>query len=156
MTERLEIRPARSGDSEFVAGLASSLLEFGSPIWTDAEALAPGFRRVLIEAVRDQDDRSAVLIAEDANGTPLGFISLKVGADATGIERAHVADLAVTERARRSGVGRALMEAGEAWARARGYAVLSLDVWATNDRAIAFYRRLGYVAESLCLVKTFD
>ena len=27
---------------------------------------------------------------------------------------------------------------------------------ADMSRAIAFYRRLGYVAESLCLVKTFD
>jgi len=33
---------------------------------------------------------------------------------------------------------------------------LSLDVWSTNDRALAFYRRLGYCAESLCLVKRLN
>lgn len=48
------------------------------------------------------------------------------------------------------------MQAGEAWARERGLPSLSLDVWATNERALAFYRRLGYCAESLCLIKALD
>jgi ribosomal protein S18 acetylase RimI-like enzyme len=156
MTDRIEIRSADSGDSDFVAGLASSLLEFGSPAWKDPEAMAPGFRKVLAEAVRHQDQRAAVLIAEDEDGTPLGFISLKVVKDVAGIERGHAADLAVTESARHSGVGRALMQAGEAWARERGFTVLSLDVWSTNERALEFYRRLGYGAESLCLIKALD
>ena len=51
-----------------------------------------------------------------------------------------------------SGVGTALMRAGEAWARDRGLSTLSLDVWATNERALTFYRILGYDAESLCLI----
>ena len=38
MPDRIEIRPARNGDSDFVAGLASSLLDFGSPAWKDLEA----------------------------------------------------------------------------------------------------------------------
>lgn len=45
------------------------------------------------------------------------------------------------------------MQAGEASARERGFAVLSLDVWSTNERALEFYRRPGYGAESLCLIK---
>jgi ribosomal protein S18 acetylase RimI-like enzyme len=156
MSDRIEIRPADSGDSDFVAGLALSLLEFGSPAWKNAEELAPGFRKVLAEAVRNQDQRSAVLIAEGESGTPLGFISLKVGRDLAGVERGHVADLAVSPTARHSGVGRALMQAGEAWARERGFTVLSLDVWSTNERALEFYRRLGYGAESRCLIKALD
>jgi ribosomal protein S18 acetylase RimI-like enzyme len=87
---------------------------------------------------------------------PLGFISLKVSADVAGLERGHVADLAVAERARRMGVGTALMRAGEAWARERGLSVLSLDVWASNQRALEFYWHLGYFAESLCLIKALD
>jgi ribosomal protein S18 acetylase RimI-like enzyme len=154
MPDRIEIRAAVETDGHFVAGLVPSLLEFGSPAWKDPEALAPGFRKVLGEAVRNPDRRAAVLIAEGEDRRPLGFISLKVGTDAAGIERAHVADLAVMEGARRSGVGRALMQAGEAWARERGFAVLSLDVWSTNRRALEFYRRLGYEAESLCLIKS--
>jgi ribosomal protein S18 acetylase RimI-like enzyme len=76
-----------------------------------------------------------------------------VGTDVAGVARGHVADLAVIADARRMGVGTALMEAGEAWARDRGLPALSLDVWSTNRRALAFYRRLGYSAESSCLSK---
>ena len=156
MLERFEIRPARAADSDFVAGLVSSLLEFGSPVWEDPEALAPGFRKVVGEAVRNQDSQSTVLIAESDSGTPLGFISLKVSNDVTGTARGHVADLAVTPIARRNGVGQALMQAGEAWAREHGLDVLSLDVWSTNQPALEFYRRLGYAPESLCLIKALD
>ena len=94
-----------------------------------------------------------MLVAEGANGAPLGFISLKAGEDVVGVARGHVADLAVTVDARRIGVGTALMRAGEAWARDRGLPALSLDVWSTNERALTFYLRLGYGAESLCLIK---
>jgi ribosomal protein S18 acetylase RimI-like enzyme len=153
MSDDISIRPAGDSDCEFVAGLVSSLLEFGSPAWRDKDALAPGFSEVLAQAVRDQSPRSTVLIAEGADRTPVGFISLKLVPELGGGERAHVADLAVTPTARRMGVGNALMRAGEQWARDRGLSVLSLDVWSTNARALAFYERSGYRPESLCLVK---
>jgi ribosomal protein S18 acetylase RimI-like enzyme len=156
MTDPIVIRPAHVGDSDFVAGLVSSLLQFGSPAWENAEVLAPGFRDVLVDAVRAQDSRATVLIAEGTDGRPLGFISLKIRVAIGGTERGHVADLAVSEDARRIGVGQALMEAGEAWARERGLRVLSLDVWSTNQPALAFYRALGYRPESLCLIKALD
>jgi ribosomal protein S18 acetylase RimI-like enzyme len=93
------------------------------------------------------------LVAEAADGTRLGFISLRVSTDVAGTARGHVADLGVTVDARRIGVGTALMKAGEEWAHDRGLRELSLDVWSTNEPALAFYRRLGYTAESLCMVK---
>jgi ribosomal protein S18 acetylase RimI-like enzyme len=154
--DRIAIRAAREADADFVASLVSSLLEFGSPAWQDPERLAPGFAEVLTSAVRAQDARSTVLIAQSAFGTKVGFISLTVREDVTGAERAHVRDLGVIEDARQMGVGSALMRAGEAWARERGLPVLSLDVWATNGRARAFYETLGYSAESLCLFKRLD
>jgi ribosomal protein S18 acetylase RimI-like enzyme len=153
MNDSIVIRSADDRDRDFVAGLASALLQFGSPVWDDPAALAPGFREVLAGAVCAQDERSTVLIAQRPDGTPVGFISLKLIRGVGAIERAHVADLAVIEEARKMGIGRALMQAGEAWAEERGLRVLSLDVWSTNARALAFYRRLGYDAESLCLVK---
>jgi hypothetical protein len=89
MTERIEIRPAELGDCEFVAGFASSLVEFGSPAWENAEDRAPAFCEALANAVRAQGAHSTVLIAQESDRTPLGFILLKVGADAAGIERAY-------------------------------------------------------------------
>jgi ribosomal protein S18 acetylase RimI-like enzyme len=156
MSDRIDIRPAREDDIEFIAGLVPSLLEFGSPAWEQKEAFVSGFGEALARAVRDQDLRSSVLLAEGTDGTPLGFISLKVTRDVAGVERGHVADLAVAQSARRRGVGQRLMQAGEAWARERGFAALSLDVWATNEAALEFYRGLGYATESACLIKKLD
>jgi ribosomal protein S18 acetylase RimI-like enzyme len=156
MSDEIVIRPAREEDREFVAQFASSLLEFGSPGWKDSGALAPGFQRVLTDAVNNQGPRAAVLIAQHDDGERLGFVSVTVRHDVAGVERGHVADLAVIEGARRVGVGRTLMRAAEAWARDRGLPVLSLDVWSTNERALAFYHRLGYLPESLCLIKEVD
>lgn len=153
MTDQFLIRRAHDRDCEFITGLVPSLLEFGSPTWDDAGAFAPGFRDALAGAVRGRGPQSTVLVAEGADGAPLGFISLRVAKDVVGAARGHVADVAVTADARRMGVGTALMNAGEAWARDRGLPALSLNVWSTNERALAFYRRLGYSTESLCLVK---
>jgi ribosomal protein S18 acetylase RimI-like enzyme len=153
MTEEIVIRPANEGDRDFVVGLVPSLLEFGSPAWRDAGALRSGFATVLARALSSQDHRATVLIAQTRDEVPLGFISLKVVENIEGGERGHVADLAVAESARRMGVGSALMRAGETWARDRDFNLLSLDVWATNDPAFAFYRQLGYSLDSLSLIK---
>ena len=156
VTDEIVIRPATEEDRDFVAQFVSSLLEFGSPAWKDSAALARGFRDALADAVSNQGPRAAVLIAQEQGGERLGFVSVKVREDVTGAERAHVADLAVGEDARRLGVGRALMRAAEAWAREQGLPVVGLDVWSTNERAMAFYRRLGYRPESLHLIKALD
>jgi hypothetical protein len=55
MPHEVFIRPACTGDRDFIEGLVSSLLEFGSPAWRDVEGLIPGFRAVLAQAVSAQD-----------------------------------------------------------------------------------------------------
>ncbi|MGH2916641.1 MAG: GNAT family N-acetyltransferase [Solirubrobacteraceae bacterium] len=156
MTEKIVIRPAHVGDRGFVVGLVPSLVRFGSPAWRDVDDLVPRFGDLLARAVGGQDRRVAVLVAQARDETPLGFISLRVVENIEGGDRGHVADLAVSEAARRMGVGTALMEAAEMWARDRGFDLLSLDVWSTNDGALAFYRRLGYSVDSLSLIKRLD
>ena len=156
MTPEIVIRPATERDRDFIVGLVPSLLEFGSPVWRDAGALRSGFGALLGRALGSQDHRRALLIAQTTDEAPLGFISLKVVENIEGGERAHVADLAVADSARRMGVGSALMKAGEAWARDRGFDLLSLDVWSTNDAALAFYRHAGYSVNSLSLIKRLD
>ena len=48
-----------------------------------------------------------------------------------------------------------MMEA-EAWAKTHGWRLLSIDVFADNRRAVDFYRRAGFRAESIRLVKTLE
>jgi RimJ/RimL family protein N-acetyltransferase len=48
---------------------------------------------------------------------------------------------------RRRGVGRALMQAAEEWAREVGVHKLELHVFPYNDAAIALYEEMGYERE---------
>ena len=57
---------------------------------------------------------------------------------------ATVGTLVVKSGFRRLGVGRALMERGHQWARAKGASQVELGVWEFNKGAKAFYERLGY------------
>jgi RimJ/RimL family protein N-acetyltransferase len=50
-------------------------------------------------------------------------------------------------------VGRVLMDAAEAWAREHKLEMLSLNVFAANERARRVYERLGYTPETLRYVK---
>ena len=75
--------------------------------------------------------------------------------DAAVIEVPHKLLAAEGFRARMAASGRVLylMAGAEAWARARGFRVLTLDVFAANARARAFYARLGYLEQTLKLAK---
>ena len=52
--------------------------------------------------------------------------------------------LGVSEAYRGQGVGRALMEQAEAWAKAQGVSEVELSVWEFNQGAQAMYEKLGY------------
>jgi RimJ/RimL family protein N-acetyltransferase len=62
---------------------------------------------------------------------------------------AHVADLGLMVDAayRRRGVGTALLDAAEKWARSAGVTKLELHVFPHNTPAIALYDRHGYERE---------
>ena len=63
--------------------------------------------------------------------------------------RAHISDLYVEESCRREGVGRALVEAALALARARGLECVTLEVETDNAGARRLYEKLGFRGESL-------
>lgn len=97
---------------------------------------------------------AATLIAETADGRRLGYIHMRPGKDGVTDEPCgYVSLLALDKGAEGTGVAHRLMAAAEDWARARGYRFLSLDVFADNRRAIDFYKRGGFEAETLRMVK---
>jgi diamine N-acetyltransferase len=59
--------------------------------------------------------------------------------------------ISVLDGWRRQGIGRALMAAAEASARARGAKQIVLDMSAANVDALQFYRSLGYAEHGLLL-----
>jgi GNAT superfamily N-acetyltransferase len=60
-------------------------------------------------------------------------------------EIGHLYAMWVEPQSRRTGVGRALVEAVIDWARAAGLRTIQLLVTASNHEAVAFYRRCGFV-----------
>jgi GNAT superfamily N-acetyltransferase len=57
---------------------------------------------------------------------------------------AHLEGLVVDEAFRGAGIGAALLEAAEAWARERGCAFMRVQSNVIRERAHEFYRRQGY------------
>jgi ribosomal protein S18 acetylase RimI-like enzyme len=151
----LHIREVAPEDHAFVLSLVPELAAFGPPPWRDAAELSALDERFLREALAGQGvPGSTVLLAEDEAGTRLGFIHLRPQLDYyLQKDCGHVADLVVSPAARGRGVGRALMAAGERWARERGFALLTLHVFAENRGARALYEERGMTAEIVRYVK---
>lgn len=153
MRSPITIRPSLPGDREFVLAVAARLAAFPLPSWRTSEEVVGGERRTLEGYFASPSGEAALLIAEAA-GTPLGFVFLETVHDYFDGERhGHVGILAVAAESEGVGAGRALMAAAERWARERGFARLTLNVFERNRRARALYERLGYEPETLRYVK---
>ncbi|MFN2643318.1 MAG: N-acetyltransferase family protein [Actinomycetota bacterium] len=97
------------------------------------------------------------LIALEA-GTPVGMAHCKEGrpskmSDVLGIEMGRVV---VAESHRGTGVGRALFNGAQEFARERGAAVIAARVWSTNEEALRFWRGLGFDPFVETLVRPVD
>ena len=125
------IRDARARDSEAVARLLDQL---GYP----AEPAAVGSRLERLTIVGDR-----VVVAEVGEEV-VGFAHLQV-TPAIEYDRpaAKIGALVVDDSHRGEGIGRALVEALEAEARARGCVLLYLTTSARREDAHEFYRRVG-------------
>jgi ribosomal protein S18 acetylase RimI-like enzyme len=86
--------------------------------------------------------------------TPVACLWLGQGIDqVNGEQYAHIFLLYVKPEHRRQGIGSALMQRAQAWARARGHHRIGLQVFSHNQPALNLYRGLGFEARSLLLMK---
>jgi GNAT superfamily N-acetyltransferase len=85
----------------------------------------------------------ALLVAEDARGL-CGTVQLVLHQPENQPHRADLSKMLVSRRARRQGLGAALMRAAEATARECGKTLLVLDA-VTDGDAARLYERLGWV-----------
>src|SRR5918998_5157498 len=143
---KVSVRPARGDeDVDFILALVPRLMEFGPPPWYDAARNVATDLETIGYVLRETPANTAVFVAEDESGARLGFIHLNTTVDYfTREEVGHVSDVVVAPSAEGRGAGRALMAAGEVWARARGFRLLVLNAFASNTRARRLYERLGF------------
>jgi ribosomal protein S18 acetylase RimI-like enzyme len=94
----------------------------------------------------DRDDRDPAFVATDEHGTPLGGLVMKPDCPAVDgrVARWRIG-LGVVHSARSRGAGTELVERALDLAAALGADEVSLIVDPGNIRAIALYRRLGFV-----------
>ena len=137
----------RRDEAEWWGSLRARLWPDADPGELAAEALEfiDGGRMPAIEAVFvAKDDEPAV-----------GFIEIAVRPFADGCRSMpvpHVEGWYVEPSARGRGVGRALLEAAEQWARARGFSEIASDCEINNHGSIAAHGCCGFV-ETERLVK---
>jgi ribosomal protein S18 acetylase RimI-like enzyme len=141
------IRSAIASDRAFLDRLAERLAEFDRPHWRTAHEIAEGDRRALYQALDAPSAGTSLFVAE-LNGAAAGCLLMWTLQDYfCGETHAHISVVAVTREAEGRGVGRALMQHAEEWARARGHRYVTLSVFEGNHRARALYERVGYATE---------
>jgi len=143
------VRPAIPGDAPAAGGLMAQLAEH------TRGHIDPGVQdrfRAMIEL-----PQYAIFVAEDEAGQVIGLLSASQRWTLwhTG-PCALIEELVVDERARRQGVGHALIQAVLDWARARGCSEIEVSTDHDNADAQAFYRRLGFESEALLLEYELD
>lgn len=148
----MRVRPYQPSDQAFILSLAPRLA-IGMPVWRDPVRWAATVQTWLTESIEQHGQKTMVFVAEDEQGTRLGFATVTHDTHFTGETQAYIGELATSAAAEGRGVGKALLAACEQWARDQGYHLLALATGAANEYALGFYQHLGYVAEDIKLVK---
>lgn len=141
MPQGLSIRPITREDAASVERLyaqsAAHLRSLGDQ--TDFRFTADVYRR---DGFGERPAFSGIIAVLD--GEPAGHLLYTLGYDTDGAMRfLFVIDLVVDEQARGRGIGKALMERAAALCRGSGGGLMFWAVYAKNQLALDFYRRLG-------------
>jgi GNAT superfamily N-acetyltransferase len=150
----MRIRPATAEDRPFMFEQTARLAAVAELPWHADRDVLSFQHRYMKAAFARPDSEIATFIAEDESADRLGYVHAEASTDFVTLEPcAYVTVLAVTDAAEGQGVASRLMAAAEEWARAQGFRLTCLDVFANNRRARAFYAKQGYQDDSLRLTK---
>jgi ribosomal-protein-alanine N-acetyltransferase len=126
----VRLREAALADAEALAALQQSAP--GAAVWSAEDYVS------LLSA-----ESAICLLAENEDDEPAGFVLARLAAD-----ELEILNLAVAPPRRRRGLGRRLVAEALARGRARGAGKCWLEVRASNQAALAFYRALGFREQS--------
>ena len=131
-------------EAQLVSGLLVEFRDWAASSWPSADAFLDSVNRLM------RDPHTAFLLgASGGHGPPEGVCQLRFRFSVwMGAEDCWLEDIYVRERARGTGLGRALLGAACQHARDRGCRRIELDVNEDNDRATGLYRSVGFSARS--------
>ena len=134
----LEIRSARPEDR-------ASWFALRRALWPGDEA--DHAREIEAHLARTDERWPQEALLAFLDGEPVGLAEVSVRPYAEGCETRDVGYLEgwfVTEAARQGGVGRALIEAAEAWAREQGCVEMASDAEPENEGSLAAHLACGF------------
>ncbi|HLO18609.1 MAG TPA: GNAT family N-acetyltransferase [Anaerolineales bacterium] len=153
----VRVRTFKASDTEFVSSLTTRFSEFELPRWRITNEIDNKNRIALQKTMEEPEPESAIFIAEDGVDGLAGFIHLQTQTDYfSGDKHGYISDLAVDKRFEGRGVGRILLDAAQDWARAKGYHLLTLYVFAGNTRARRVYEKYGFSQEVVKYAKVIE
>jgi aminoglycoside 6'-N-acetyltransferase I len=130
------IRRATSGDKPEWLRMRLSLWPDGKP-----EGFSEEMDNLLV------DPLAPVFVAARPDGKLAGFLEAGTRKCAEGCKTSPVGYIEgwyVDEDLREQGVGKALVEAAEEWARSQGLTEIASDTWLDNEVSIQAHFKLGY------------
>lgn len=127
------IREVEVRDADSIAGLSC---ELGYP--TDPDAMSTRLHDLL-----DSQDHTA-FVTQDGEGCILGWIHVLLSTSLVSPPFAQIGGLVVRRDSRGRGLGRALVETAEDWARRHGLSEIRVRSNVVRDAAHRLYRQLGY------------
>ncbi len=150
------VRPYRPEDAAFRAGIAQRLHP-GQTVSPRDPRLVADFLDRFGRGEIAAPTGAAMFIAVDEKNAPVGMLVLHAEQDYfTKHPRAYVDFLVVAETAEGKGVGRALIDHADDWARAHECIEVCLGVFANNENAIAFYQRNGFQEDTKRMAKAIN
>lgn len=140
------VRPIRREDTALWRGMRARLFGEDPSLLPEIEGYFAGHSHI-----------SIAFMAEC--GKPAGFIELGLRNYAEGCTTspvAYIEGLYVEEEHRRSGIGRALVAAGERWAKQRGHTEIASDALIENGTSLTAHRSYGFaeVERIICFRKS--
>lgn len=156
----VRIRPAVAQDAE---GITSVFLESAEHHFRlDADRYYVPERQAIAERYRTGQQHpgagtlAITLVAEIGTGIA-GFVDARLGEPFDAMHReltfCLIAEIAVAESYRSLGIGEQLMRAAEEWGRRNGAKFVTLEYHIANQRAVAFYGRMGFHPTSIVAMK---
>jgi ribosomal protein S18 acetylase RimI-like enzyme len=129
-----EIRPARAADALRLAG---QLAQLGYP--SELDSVTRRLAGILKSAAQQ------ILVAAPPDHSRIdGYIGLERRLTLHQDEHVEITDLVVHAATRRSGLGRALVAAGEQWAAQHGLHTMVVRSNVARPESHLFYERIGY------------
>ncbi len=122
--------------------------------WRKRSETLSGIRQDISRHLSELPAGSHLFVAEDEQGERLGFLHLQTQKDFfTGALNCHISDLVVAPGLDGRGVGSAMIDYAQSWAKEHRCRHVTLAVFPGNERARALYEKHGFGVELLRMAK---